>query len=152
MERDSRPGGPRFTPEKTKAWTLALYPAAAAVGVAFLLITNRPITTEIIGLFVALITAGGLQVAIKKNGDSYADPDRTSSRDRGVRDTGSKELGKDDWRGTDDSDRWGNRCVSIRGREMGGLPAAIERIRRLRGASGSLPRNVRVQQRPCYSY
>lgn len=131
MEGSRRP--PRFTPEKTKAWTLALYPAAAAIGVAFLLITNRPITTEIIGLFVALLTAGGLQVAIKKNGDASNDnPDRASDRDRGLRNTRSKELGQDDWRGTDDSDRWGHRCVRIWRGQMGRLSTAAAGIRRVR--------------------
>lgn len=96
-----------FTPEIAQAWTLALYPAAMLLGVAFLLGTNTEITTEIIGLFIGLLTAGSLEAAVKKsrskNGESGANRSYSDSdRDR-VRPPSQEELGDDNRRRSDNS-------------------------------------------------
>lgn len=55
-----------LSPENLKNWTFAMYPAAALVGSGFLLVTERKVTTETVGLIVGLLTAGTVQAVVKE--------------------------------------------------------------------------------------
>lgn len=99
----------KITPEKTQAWSLALYPAVILILVVFMIITNRQVTTDIIGLFIGLVAAGSLQAAVQKKGgdsDNRTGPDGNT---RGVHRPSSEELATDDWRRPDDPNRWSDR-------------------------------------------
>jgi hypothetical protein len=108
-----------ITPEKTQAWSLALYPAVILSLVVFMIVLNRPITTDIIGLFIGLVTAGSLQAAVKKRKVENADVNRNDDTDPGVHPTSDKKLGFNDWRGPDDIDRWRNGRFRLRRSQMG---------------------------------
>lgn len=113
MNVPNRRKKPQLTPETMKAWTLAVYPAAVLLLVGFLFLTNRPITTEIIGLVVGLLTAGGLQAAIKKNGASSAESSDSDVSSNMFRRPGDSVLESRDRSRPDDPDSWTNRFVGL---------------------------------------
>ena len=110
-----------FTPETTRAWTLALYPAIIVGVIIFMIVTNRPINTEAIGLFIGLLTAGSLQVAIKKNGDKSDNDFNALDPSSDIHSSSPSKLEQGNRSGTDDSDPWDDRNLSLWGYEVGGL-------------------------------
>lgn len=97
--------GIQITPEKTQAWGLALIPVVIITLVVFMVVTRRPITTDIIGLFIGLITAGSLQAAVQKKGQSRGDSSDSANPSGRVHRIGSEELETDDWRRSHNSHR-----------------------------------------------
>lgn len=99
--------GKGFTPNNVYTWSLALYPISILLGLGFLLITNVKITTELAGLLIGLLTAGGLKVAIKSDKDKEEDKDDYYHRNYldYIRRFVNIELEQNDRRGPDDSDR-----------------------------------------------
>lgn len=104
MNRSKR-RGIVLTPEKTQAWGLALIPLAIIFLVTFMVVTRRPITTDVIGLFIGLLTAGSLQAAVQKKGQSRGDTSDSDNPSGRVRRISREELDTDDWRRSNDSHR-----------------------------------------------
>lgn len=103
-----------FTPEKTQAWGLALIPSVILILVVFMVVTKRPITTDIIGLFIGLITAGSLKAAIQKRGGEQRGNDSDSGQsDRDIRVSGREELETKHWRRPNDPDRRNDRRLGL---------------------------------------
>lgn len=117
--------GIRITPEKTQAWGLALIPLVIIVLVVFMIITRRPITTDIIGLFIGLITAGSLQAAVQKKGTFRGDSGDSANPSGRVRRIGSEELETDDWRRPHDSHRRRFGLVGLCSNQMDYLSGSI---------------------------
>lgn len=103
----------QITPEKAQAWSLAMYPLVILALVIFMIVTNRPITTDVIGLFMGLIAAGSLKAVVQKKGDDRAKSDDSSDHSRNVHRTRSEELETNDWRRPDDPNRWRYSHISL---------------------------------------
>lgn len=112
----------KITPESTKAWTLAFYPAVIILVVVFIVITNRPITTELIGLCVGLLTAGSLKVAIKKSGENDDNVNSNGDSPDDLRNSGDQKLASDNRSRPNNFDRWWNNYFRLWSNEVGGLP------------------------------
>lgn len=112
----------RITPERTREWTLALYPAAILLVVVFLIFADREITGDMIGLFIGLLTAAGLQFAVRKNGGKDADSSNTSSSSGTIRFPSSEVLEDDDRGGTHNFNRWRDFVNGVRRRQSSWLP------------------------------
>jgi len=82
----------KITPETTQAWGLAMYPIIVLVLAVFMVVTRRPITTDISGLFLGLTVAGSLQAAVKRKAASSADSNNNDRPDDDVRHSRNSEL------------------------------------------------------------
>jgi len=80
------------TPEKTQAWSLALYPAVVLGLVVFMILSGRQVTTDVIGLFIGLIAAGSLKAVVQKKGGERVNSSDISDSSRGIHPPGSQEL------------------------------------------------------------
>lgn len=130
MDNGRSSGKDRLTPDNLYAWTLALYPLAILVGFGFLLITHQEITTELVGLFIGLLTAGSLKVAIKggNNREENGDGNYRRNSNNHLRDIGRDELGASDRGGADDSDHRFNVLVWLRRRGLCPTPIRLTSV------------------------
>lgn len=82
----------KLTPERTQAWGLAMYPIIVLVLAVFMVVTRRPITTDISGLLLGLTVAGSLQAAVKRKVDGSAESNNTNDPGGNVRGTSNTSL------------------------------------------------------------
>jgi len=114
-----------WSPEKTQAWTLALYPLVIIGLSIFMVLTEKKITTDVSGLFLGLLTAGTLHAAAtKKKGESNADSNDSHPDDESVRKSGDPEVESRNRSWTDNLNRWRNGHFRVRRNQMGGLRAS----------------------------
>jgi hypothetical protein len=103
----------KFTPETTQAWGLAMYPIIVLVLAVFMVVTRRPITTDISGLFLGLTVAGSLQAAVKRKAASNADSNNNDRADDDIHRSRNSELEVGDWRRPSDTNSGPNHRVRL---------------------------------------
>lgn len=85
----------KWSPERTQAWTLALFPAAVLVFSSFLIFAHQDITVDKISLLIALLTGGALQVTITKR-EKRGQSDSNGNNRSDIRSSGKDELAQND--------------------------------------------------------
>lgn len=110
-----------WTPEKAQAWTLAFYPLAVILMAIFLVVSGRPLTTDHIGLFGALIVVGSLQAAVKRKGEKDVQSDDRGRHSDDLHRSRKEKLEQSDRFWPDNPDLWRSRLVRLRGNQMDGL-------------------------------